>query len=117
MKLRGLVPNFYIHVSVNGLYIPTIGPPIFCSKIGGPVWGYIAHGNMNVEIEKEATQFHFWEYFFRIIGTVSLQCRLISFSYFCERDQYTVNLGLVSMNYLFRERNLIYLHGEDKVRS
>jgi hypothetical protein len=30
---------------------------------------------------------------------------------------YTVNLGLVSMNYIFHERNLIHLHGEDKVRS
>jgi hypothetical protein len=28
MKLRVLVPNFYIHVSVSGLYIPTIGLPI-----------------------------------------------------------------------------------------
>jgi hypothetical protein len=28
LKLRGLVPNFYIHVSVSDLYIPTIGPPI-----------------------------------------------------------------------------------------
>jgi hypothetical protein len=35
MKLRGLVPNFHIHVSVRDLYIPTIGPPIFCSIIGG----------------------------------------------------------------------------------
>ncbi len=26
MKLYGLVPNFYIHVSVSDLYIPTIGP-------------------------------------------------------------------------------------------
>ncbi len=33
------------------------------------------------------------------------------------RRSYTVNLGLVSMNYIFRERNLIYLHGKDKVRS
>jgi hypothetical protein len=37
MKLRGLVPNFHIHVSVSYLHIPTIGPPIFCSKIGGPI--------------------------------------------------------------------------------
>jgi hypothetical protein len=28
MKLRGLVPNFYIHVSVSNLYIPTKGGPI-----------------------------------------------------------------------------------------
>jgi hypothetical protein len=29
MKLRGLIPNFYIHVSVSDLYIPTIGPPTY----------------------------------------------------------------------------------------
>jgi hypothetical protein len=29
MKLRGLVPNFYIHVSVSNLYIPGIGLPIW----------------------------------------------------------------------------------------
>jgi hypothetical protein len=29
----------------------------------------------------------------------------------------TVNLGLISMNYIVHERNLIYLHGEDKVQS
>jgi hypothetical protein len=28
MKLRGLVPNSYIHVSVSDLYIPRIGLPI-----------------------------------------------------------------------------------------
>ncbi len=27
MKLRGLVSNSYIHVSVNDLYFPTIGSP------------------------------------------------------------------------------------------
>jgi hypothetical protein len=26
MKLRGLIPNLYIHVSVSYLYIPMIGP-------------------------------------------------------------------------------------------
>ncbi len=28
-ELRGLSPNFHIHVSVNDLYIPRIGPHIF----------------------------------------------------------------------------------------
>jgi hypothetical protein len=32
MKLRGLVPNSYIHVSVSYLYIPS-------SKIGRPILG------------------------------------------------------------------------------
>jgi hypothetical protein len=39
MKLRGLVPNSYIHVSVSDLYIPRIGLPIGCSKIGRPIPG------------------------------------------------------------------------------
>jgi hypothetical protein len=39
MKLRGLVPNFHIHVSVSELHIPTIGPPICCSKICGSILG------------------------------------------------------------------------------
>jgi hypothetical protein len=39
MKLRGLVPNFHIHVSVSDLYISTISPLIYSSKIGGPIVG------------------------------------------------------------------------------
>ncbi len=30
MKLRGIILNFFNHVSVSDLCIPTIGPPIFC---------------------------------------------------------------------------------------
>ncbi len=33
-ELRGLSPNFHIHVSVSALYIPRIGPHISCSRIG-----------------------------------------------------------------------------------
>jgi hypothetical protein len=32
IKLRGLSPNFNIHISENDLYIPTIGPPIFLQQ-------------------------------------------------------------------------------------
>jgi hypothetical protein len=28
-ELRGLSPNFHIHVSVSDLFFPMIGPPIF----------------------------------------------------------------------------------------
>jgi hypothetical protein len=39
MKLCGLFPNSYIHVSVNDFYIPTIGVPILLQEIGGPIVG------------------------------------------------------------------------------
>ncbi len=39
MKLRGLVPNFQIHVSTTDFYIPKIGSPILLQKIGGPIVG------------------------------------------------------------------------------
>jgi hypothetical protein len=31
-KLRGLSPNFRIHISLSDLYIPRIGPPIFLQQ-------------------------------------------------------------------------------------
>jgi hypothetical protein len=34
VKLRGLVPDFLIQAFVSDLYMPAIGPSIFCSKIG-----------------------------------------------------------------------------------
>jgi hypothetical protein len=36
-ELRGLSPNFHIHVSVSNLYIPRIGPHIFSSRKGRPI--------------------------------------------------------------------------------
>ncbi len=52
MKLRGLVPNSYIHVSVNDLYIPRIGLPIWLQQNNQTDPGslLIAHRNINVEI-------------------------------------------------------------------
>jgi hypothetical protein len=39
MKLRGLVPSSYIHVSVSELYILTFNPQIQYRKIGEPIEG------------------------------------------------------------------------------
>ncbi len=38
-KLRGLSPNFQIHVFVSDLYFPRIGPHIFCNRIGRSIVG------------------------------------------------------------------------------
>jgi hypothetical protein len=35
MKLRGLVPNSYIHVSLSDLHIPMIGQPILLQRERG----------------------------------------------------------------------------------
>ncbi len=51
-ELRGLSPNFHIHVSVSDLYIPTFGPPIFIqqNKQTDQRNILISHRNMNVLI-------------------------------------------------------------------
>jgi hypothetical protein len=74
-ELRGLSPNFSIHVSVSDLYIPTIGSPIFLQQ--------------NMQRSQEyinRTQKHEWRnwdggravpflgLYVWIFGVVSLQC-------------------------------------------
>jgi hypothetical protein len=41
MKLSGLVPSSYIHVSVINLYIPRIGLPVWLQQNGQTNPGYI----------------------------------------------------------------------------
>jgi hypothetical protein len=65
MKLCGLVPNYYIHVSVSDLY--TVFPGwvcLFgCSKIGRPIIGKYKSltDNMNVEIVRQNIIILFWK--------------------------------------------------------
>jgi hypothetical protein len=55
MKLRGLVPNSYIHESVCDLYIPRIGLPIWLQPFRqtDPKNLYIIYRYMNVEILRQ----------------------------------------------------------------
>ncbi len=74
-----LSTNLYIRVSVSDLYSHRIGPhTVFsCSRKADRLWEYIknTHRRIDVEIVTEAVQSLFWEYLFRILGIVSLQCR------------------------------------------
>jgi hypothetical protein len=70
MKLRGLVPDSYIHVSMRDIYIPRIGLPIWLQKNGQTDTGNIhllqiyPCGSWETELYNSVLeitiQFHFW---------------------------------------------------------
>ncbi len=63
MKLLGLVPNSYIHVSVSDLLIPMIGLPLWLqrNRQTSPRNIEIAHRYMNVEIGRQNITILFWK--------------------------------------------------------
>jgi hypothetical protein len=74
-ELRGLSPNFHIHVSVSDLYISRIGPHFSSSRKGRPIVEYIIRSQTHECGNWDRSPiFLFWEYLFQIFGILSLQC-------------------------------------------
>jgi len=87
-ELRGLSPNFHIHVSVSDLYIPRIGPHISCSRIGRPI---------SARIYINRSQFLFWEYLLRIFVIGSLQCVHCTYTFKYRCCYITVDSGTTAL--------------------
>jgi hypothetical protein len=77
-ELRGLSPNFHIHVSVSDLYIPRISPHISCSRMGRSIVGiYKSLTNTWMwSFLTVAKQFLFWEYLSQISVLVLWVCKV-----------------------------------------
>ncbi len=88
-ELRGLSPNFHIHVSVSDLYFLKIVPHISCSRIGRSMVG-IYKSFTDTRIGNEAVKFLFWEYLLRIFGIGSLQCANKCFKLLCHLCYYII---------------------------
>ncbi len=92
MKLRGLVPNFYIHVSVSSLYIPRVG-----------------HRYIYVGIGNEAAQFHSWNFFFEF--SVQCLCSVSSKGNILKEAHFAVvPLGLYPLFLVSKLRQAVNIH-------